>query len=217
MARTSIALSRAQGVLATSWIASLEVSGLNYREPSKRTFDAANVRSGTLELRELSLAFSTPHDMVIVVGCSHPRIDKIVESASAINPRIRCLRSVRRFAQYERVQQGFSALRSLEMRLRIESVFEHYAVRSEYYKRANLAQRFVMEDAFYWLSMELLRKIIGPFDSWDEWYQFLVKQEHVHSSLDSRSSFDLVGSKDGSVLGMVYQQTVAPDSLLARG
>ena len=105
----------------------------------------------------------------------------------------------------------------LEMRLRIESVFEHYAVRSEYYKRANLAQRFVMEDAFYWLSMELLRKIIGPFDSWDEWYQFLVKQEHVHSSLDSRSSFDLVGSKDGSVLGMVYQQTVAPDSLLARG
>jgi 7,8-dihydropterin-6-yl-methyl-4-(beta-D-ribofuranosyl)aminobenzene 5'-phosphate synthase len=46
-------------------------------------------KPGTLELRELSLAFSTPDGMVIVVGCSHPGIDKIVESASAINPRIR--------------------------------------------------------------------------------------------------------------------------------
>ena len=45
-------------------------------------------KPGTLELRELSLAFSTPDGMVIVVGCSHPGIDKIVESASAINPRI---------------------------------------------------------------------------------------------------------------------------------
>jgi metal-dependent hydrolase (beta-lactamase superfamily II) len=35
------------------------------------------------------LAFSTPEGMVIVVGCSHPDIDRIVESASAINPRIR--------------------------------------------------------------------------------------------------------------------------------
>ncbi len=33
-------------------------------------------------------AFSTPDGMVIVVGCSHPGIDKIVESAGAINPRI---------------------------------------------------------------------------------------------------------------------------------
>jgi metal-dependent hydrolase (beta-lactamase superfamily II) len=43
---------------------------------------------GTLELRELSLAINTPDGMVIVVGCSHPGIDKIVESATAIKPRI---------------------------------------------------------------------------------------------------------------------------------
>jgi len=43
---------------------------------------------GTLELRELSLAMNAPDGMVIVVGCSHPGIDKIVESATAINPRI---------------------------------------------------------------------------------------------------------------------------------
>ena len=32
----------------------------------------------------------------------------------------------------------------LEMRLKIESVFENYAAQSEYYKRANLVQRFAM-------------------------------------------------------------------------
>ena len=45
-------------------------------------------KPGTLELRELSLALSTPDGMVIVVGCSHPGIDKIVEAATKINPRI---------------------------------------------------------------------------------------------------------------------------------
>ncbi len=45
-------------------------------------------RPGTLELRELSLAINTPEGMVIVVGCSHPGVDKIVAAAAAINPRI---------------------------------------------------------------------------------------------------------------------------------
>jgi 7,8-dihydropterin-6-yl-methyl-4-(beta-D-ribofuranosyl)aminobenzene 5'-phosphate synthase len=45
-------------------------------------------KPGTLELRELSLAINTPEGMVIVVGCSHPGIDKIVAEASTINPRI---------------------------------------------------------------------------------------------------------------------------------
>jgi len=45
-------------------------------------------KPGTLELRELSLAFDTPDGMVIVVGCSHPGIEKIVEAAARINPRI---------------------------------------------------------------------------------------------------------------------------------
>ena len=51
----------------------------------------------------------------------------------------------------------------IEMRLKIEAVFEHYAAQSEYYKQANLMQRFAMKDAFYRLTMELLAKIIGPF------------------------------------------------------
>lgn len=45
-------------------------------------------KPGTLELRELSIALDTPEGVVIVVGCSHPGIDKIVEAAAKINQRI---------------------------------------------------------------------------------------------------------------------------------
>ena len=45
-------------------------------------------KPGTLELRELSLALNTPDGLVIVVACSHPGIDKIVDAAAKINPRI---------------------------------------------------------------------------------------------------------------------------------
>jgi 7,8-dihydropterin-6-yl-methyl-4-(beta-D-ribofuranosyl)aminobenzene 5'-phosphate synthase len=44
--------------------------------------------AGTKELKELSLAINTPEGMVLVVGCSHPGIEKIVEAAAAINPKI---------------------------------------------------------------------------------------------------------------------------------
>ena len=43
---------------------------------------------GTRELKELSLAVNTPDGMVIIVGCSHPGIERIVEAAAAINPKI---------------------------------------------------------------------------------------------------------------------------------
>jgi 7,8-dihydropterin-6-yl-methyl-4-(beta-D-ribofuranosyl)aminobenzene 5'-phosphate synthase len=43
---------------------------------------------GTKELKELSLAIDTPDGMVLVVGCSHPGVEKIVEAATAINPKI---------------------------------------------------------------------------------------------------------------------------------
>jgi 7,8-dihydropterin-6-yl-methyl-4-(beta-D-ribofuranosyl)aminobenzene 5'-phosphate synthase len=44
---------------------------------------------GTRELKELSLAINTPDGLVLVVGCSHPGIERIVEAAAAINPKIR--------------------------------------------------------------------------------------------------------------------------------
>lgn len=39
---------------------------------------------GTRELKELSLAINTPDGVVLVVGCSHPGIDKIAEAASTM-------------------------------------------------------------------------------------------------------------------------------------
>jgi 7,8-dihydropterin-6-yl-methyl-4-(beta-D-ribofuranosyl)aminobenzene 5'-phosphate synthase len=43
---------------------------------------------GTLELRELSLALDTPNGLVLIVGCSHPGIDKLAQAAAALDPRI---------------------------------------------------------------------------------------------------------------------------------
>jgi 7,8-dihydropterin-6-yl-methyl-4-(beta-D-ribofuranosyl)aminobenzene 5'-phosphate synthase len=70
--------------------------GANFQLIDKTTEIAPNVhlitlvsdKVGTLELREISLAINTPNGMVIVVGCSHPGIDKIVEAASMVNPRV---------------------------------------------------------------------------------------------------------------------------------
>lgn len=42
----------------------------------------------TMELRELSLAIETPGGIVLIVGCSHPGLDKIVDAASKINKHI---------------------------------------------------------------------------------------------------------------------------------
>ena len=56
--------------------------------PSIHLIALVSDKPGTLELRELSLAINTPDGMVIVVGCSHPGIDKIVAAAAAINSRI---------------------------------------------------------------------------------------------------------------------------------
>src|SRR5262252_7822409 len=46
---------------------------------------------GTRELKELSLAANTADGMVLVVGCSHPGIERIVEAAATINPRIQLI------------------------------------------------------------------------------------------------------------------------------
>lgn len=48
-------------------------------------------KTGTLELRELSLVVETASGNVIVVGCSHPGIERIVEAANAIDPRTRLI------------------------------------------------------------------------------------------------------------------------------
>ena len=46
---------------------------------------------GTKELKELHLAVNTPDGLVLVVGCSHSGVEKILEAATAINPKIRLI------------------------------------------------------------------------------------------------------------------------------
>ncbi len=43
---------------------------------------------GTLELRELSLAIRTSKGLALVVGCSHPGIEKILEASMAIDKHV---------------------------------------------------------------------------------------------------------------------------------
>ena len=43
---------------------------------------------GTMEMNEISLAFRTPKGAVLVVGCSHPGIENIVEATTKIDPQI---------------------------------------------------------------------------------------------------------------------------------
>jgi 7,8-dihydropterin-6-yl-methyl-4-(beta-D-ribofuranosyl)aminobenzene 5'-phosphate synthase len=45
-------------------------------------------KPGTRELRELSLAIDTSQGLVLIVGCSHPGIDRIVDAATTIDKRI---------------------------------------------------------------------------------------------------------------------------------
>jgi 7,8-dihydropterin-6-yl-methyl-4-(beta-D-ribofuranosyl)aminobenzene 5'-phosphate synthase len=42
----------------------------------------------TQELKELTLAIRTPDGLVLVVGCSHPGLDRIVAAAQAIDPHV---------------------------------------------------------------------------------------------------------------------------------
>jgi len=48
-------------------------------------------KPGTLELHELSLAIRTPGGLVLVVGCSHPGVEHIMQEATAIDPHINIL------------------------------------------------------------------------------------------------------------------------------
>ena len=46
---------------------------------------------GTLELRELSLAIKSPQGVILIVGCSHPGVEHIVQEATNIDPHINIL------------------------------------------------------------------------------------------------------------------------------
>jgi 7,8-dihydropterin-6-yl-methyl-4-(beta-D-ribofuranosyl)aminobenzene 5'-phosphate synthase len=45
-------------------------------------------KPGTLEMNEVSLAVRTPKGLAVVVGCSHPGVEKILAGAVKIEPRL---------------------------------------------------------------------------------------------------------------------------------
>ena len=59
--------------------------------PGVHVITLVSDKPGTLELRELSLAINTPDGLVLVVGCSHPGIDRIVQTATGINSHVRLI------------------------------------------------------------------------------------------------------------------------------
>jgi 7,8-dihydropterin-6-yl-methyl-4-(beta-D-ribofuranosyl)aminobenzene 5'-phosphate synthase len=45
-------------------------------------------KPGTRDMNELSLAIKTPEGLAVVVGCSHPGVDKVLENATSIDPQL---------------------------------------------------------------------------------------------------------------------------------
>jgi 7,8-dihydropterin-6-yl-methyl-4-(beta-D-ribofuranosyl)aminobenzene 5'-phosphate synthase len=45
-------------------------------------------KKGTVEMNEVSLAIRTPEGLAVVVGCSHPGVEKILAEAAKIDPRL---------------------------------------------------------------------------------------------------------------------------------
>jgi 7,8-dihydropterin-6-yl-methyl-4-(beta-D-ribofuranosyl)aminobenzene 5'-phosphate synthase len=51
-------------------------------------FKTVSENKGTLELNELSMAIKTPKGLAVVVGCSHPGIEKILTAATQIDSNV---------------------------------------------------------------------------------------------------------------------------------
>jgi 7,8-dihydropterin-6-yl-methyl-4-(beta-D-ribofuranosyl)aminobenzene 5'-phosphate synthase len=56
--------------------------------PGFFVFSTKSDKPGTREMNELSLAIRTPDGLAVVVGCSHPGVERILEAATKIEPRL---------------------------------------------------------------------------------------------------------------------------------
>lgn len=64
------------------------VDSLTEVAPDIYLVSTVSQQSGTLELRELSLAIKTSKGLILTTGCSHPGIEKILEASMAIDTRV---------------------------------------------------------------------------------------------------------------------------------
>jgi len=64
------------------------IDGVTEAAPGISVIATVSQTPGTLELRELSLAIETPKGLILVVGCSHPGIERIVEASMVIDKHV---------------------------------------------------------------------------------------------------------------------------------
>jgi 7,8-dihydropterin-6-yl-methyl-4-(beta-D-ribofuranosyl)aminobenzene 5'-phosphate synthase len=64
------------------------IDGVTKAAPGISVIATVSQTPGTLELRELSLAIETPKGLILVVGCSHPGIERIVEASTVIDKHV---------------------------------------------------------------------------------------------------------------------------------
>jgi 7,8-dihydropterin-6-yl-methyl-4-(beta-D-ribofuranosyl)aminobenzene 5'-phosphate synthase len=85
-----------EGKKPERWITGTPWENANFRIVAEATeifpgFHLLSVQSqkpGTVEMNELSLAIDTSKGLAVVVGCSHPGVEKILEQATRIDPRL---------------------------------------------------------------------------------------------------------------------------------
>src|SRR5450432_1579581 len=76
--------------LSTPWPSAnfVLIDGVTEAAPGISVIATVSQTPGTVELRELSLAIETPKGLILVAGCSHPGIERIVEASTVINKHV---------------------------------------------------------------------------------------------------------------------------------
>jgi 7,8-dihydropterin-6-yl-methyl-4-(beta-D-ribofuranosyl)aminobenzene 5'-phosphate synthase len=69
----------------------IPVSARREVEPGIFIFSGVSTSPGTLELNELTLAIKSPRGVILIVGCSHPGVEHILQEATSIDPHISIL------------------------------------------------------------------------------------------------------------------------------
>ena len=78
--------------------------------------------TGTKEMNEISMAIRTRQGLALVVGCSHPGIEKILEAVTKIEPRVHSV-----FGGYHLVDVSDAEVSGIVTRFRDKWKFERVA------------------------------------------------------------------------------------------
>ena len=85
-------------------------------------FSTVSDVTGTKEMNEISMAVKTPQGLVVIVGCSHPGVEKILEAAVKIEPRVYSV-----FGGFHLAETADAEVTSLVTRFRDTWKFERVA------------------------------------------------------------------------------------------